>query len=154
MSNTGERIKVARKRARMTARDLGKAINKDRATIYRYEKGDIKDIPFFAIIAIADALQTTPAYLTGQTDDPRSYDARQDEFIDAPLPVDNTGNVDKAKLRADYLKLRMADPKVYQLVNDLADMTIAHQELVFNTASELAKLDRQRLTIDSADLLE
>lgn len=144
MSNTGERIKLARTRIHMNAADLGRRIGKNRATVYRYENGEIKDIPYFIIIAIADALQTTPAYLMGQSDDPRSYDDQQEEFINTPLPLDEYGEVDKTRLRRDYYQLRLADPQIFKLINDLADMTIAHQELIFRTAAELAELDRQK----------
>ena len=63
--NIGERIKARRKELRMSADKLAKAIGKDRSTIFRYEKGDIENLPLDVIEPIAKALKTTPAYLMG-----------------------------------------------------------------------------------------
>ena len=63
--NIGERIKQRRKQLRMSADDLGKKLGKDRSTIYRYEKGDIENLPLDILEPIAAALNTTPQYLMG-----------------------------------------------------------------------------------------
>lgn len=61
----GLRIKERRKDLKMSAEDLGERLGKDRSTIYRYEKGDIENLPLDLLEPIADALDTTPAYLMG-----------------------------------------------------------------------------------------
>ena len=43
--NIGERIKKRRKELEMTADELADMIGKSRATVYRYENGDIEDMP-------------------------------------------------------------------------------------------------------------
>ncbi len=63
--NIGQRIKERRKEMKMSADELGKLLGKDRSTIYRYEKGDIENLPLDILEPIADALETTPAYLMG-----------------------------------------------------------------------------------------
>ena len=63
--NIGQRIKERRKKLKMSADDLGKRLGKDRSTIYRYEKGDIENLPLDILEPIAAALNTTPAYLMG-----------------------------------------------------------------------------------------
>lgn len=63
--NIGQRIKQRRKELRMSADDLGKRLGKDRSTIYRYEKGDIENLPLDILEPIAAALNTTPQYLMG-----------------------------------------------------------------------------------------
>jgi transcriptional regulator with XRE-family HTH domain len=63
--NIGERIKKRRKELKMTADDLGNRLGKDRSTIYRYEKGDIENLPLDILEPIAEALMTTPQYLMG-----------------------------------------------------------------------------------------
>ena len=65
MSNIGDRIKEKRKELNMSADELGKCLGKDRSTIYRYEKGDIENLPLDILEPIAKALNTTPAYLMG-----------------------------------------------------------------------------------------
>lgn len=61
----GQRIKQRRKELKMSADDLGKLLGKDRSTIYRYENGDIENLPLDILEPIASALQTTPQYLMG-----------------------------------------------------------------------------------------
>lgn len=65
MTNIGYRIKEKRKELKMSADELGKRLGKDRSTIYRYEKGDIENLPLDILEPIAKALNTTPAYLLG-----------------------------------------------------------------------------------------
>lgn len=59
----GERIKTRRKELGMTAEELGDAIGRSRATIYKYEKGDIENLSHTLLIPLAEALHTTPEYL-------------------------------------------------------------------------------------------
>ena len=61
----GDRIKSRRKFLKISADDLGKRLGKDRSTIYRYEKGDIENLPLDILEPIAEALDTTPQYLMG-----------------------------------------------------------------------------------------
>lgn len=63
--NIGQRIKERRKELKMSAEELAKKLGKDRSTIYRYEKGDIENLPLDILAPIADALDTFPAYLMG-----------------------------------------------------------------------------------------
>ena len=49
----------------MSADELGKRLGKDRSTIYRYEKGEIENLPLEILEPIAKPLDTTPAYLMG-----------------------------------------------------------------------------------------
>lgn len=61
----GKRIQQRRKELRMSADELAKKLGKDRSTVYRYEKGDIENLPLDILEPIAEALETTPAYLMG-----------------------------------------------------------------------------------------
>jgi repressor LexA len=61
----GNRIKDRRKQLRMSVDELAKKLGKDRSTIYRYEKGDIENLPLDILEPIAVALETTPQYLMG-----------------------------------------------------------------------------------------
>lgn len=61
----GMRIKERRKELKMSADELAKRLGKDRSTIYRYENGDIENLPFDILEPIAEALETDPASLVG-----------------------------------------------------------------------------------------
>lgn len=70
----GERIKQRRLELDLSADDLAFELGKSRATIYRYENGDIKNMPTTILEPLADALKTTPAYLMGWTADPNDWE--------------------------------------------------------------------------------
>ncbi len=59
----GQRISARRKELRIGVDELAKRLGKDRSTIYRYEKGDIENLPLDVLEPIAKALETTPQYL-------------------------------------------------------------------------------------------
>ena len=75
----GERIKQRRLELGYTADALAKLLNKNRATIYRYENGDIENMPIDVLEPLAKALNTTPAYLMGWTDSQQSIDHKDTE---------------------------------------------------------------------------
>lgn len=62
---TGERIKQRRLELKMSVDELAKKLNKNRATIYRYESNEIENFPTSILIPLAKALETTPTYLMG-----------------------------------------------------------------------------------------
>jgi transcriptional regulator with XRE-family HTH domain len=68
----GQRIKKRRKEIGMSADKLGEIIGKNRATVFRYEKGDIENMPLDILEAIADALLITPQYLMGWEDEEKT----------------------------------------------------------------------------------
>lgn len=70
----GEKIKCMREIQEKTQEWLSLAVGTTKQTIYKYENNIIKNIPYDRISAIAQALNTTPAYLMGWTDDPIDYD--------------------------------------------------------------------------------
>lgn len=64
----GEKIKALRKRQNISVDELASKLGKNRATIYRYERGDIENLPLDTLDPLAKALHTTPAYLMGWED--------------------------------------------------------------------------------------
>ena len=77
----GDRIKDRRKYLKMSADELGKRLGKDRSTIYRYEKGDIENLPLDILEPIAEALGTTPQYLMGWEQVQKNNDIISDVVI-------------------------------------------------------------------------
>ena len=61
----GEKIKLHRIKLNLTQEELAIAANTKKQTIHKYETGIIANIPAEKIKAIADKLETTPAYLMG-----------------------------------------------------------------------------------------
>ena len=81
--NIGQRIKKRRKELRMSADELGRRLGKDRSTIYRYEKGDIENLPLDILEPIAEALLTTPQHLMGWEKVQKKNDALTDIILKA-----------------------------------------------------------------------
>lgn len=61
----GQRIKQRRKELGISADKLAEVLGKNRATIFRYENGEIENLPLDILEPIANALRTTPQYLMG-----------------------------------------------------------------------------------------
>lgn len=67
----GCRIKSLRTRLGLSIDELADKLDKNRTTVYRYENGDIENLPLGILDSLADALNTTPAHLMGW-DEPRT----------------------------------------------------------------------------------
>ena len=74
----GDRIKARRKDLKMSADELASRLGKDRSTIYRYEKGDIENLPLDILEPIAYALNTTPQYLMGWEEEKKKNNIQAD----------------------------------------------------------------------------
>ncbi|WP_352399150.1 helix-turn-helix transcriptional regulator [Anaerotignum sp.] len=63
--DVGQRMKECRMKKGLTVDELAEKLKKNRATVYRYENGDIENLPITILEPIAKALDTTPAFLMG-----------------------------------------------------------------------------------------
>ncbi|MGM9630632.1 LexA family protein [Butyricicoccus sp.] len=72
---TGERLRTLRKELGISADDVARALGVSRATVFRYEKGDIEKVPGSMLEPLAKVLHTTPAYLMGWEDNSLPADA-------------------------------------------------------------------------------
>ncbi len=65
MGDFRERLTSKRKELSLTMEDLAKKIGVTKATIQKYENGEIKNIPLRNVTKLANALNTTENYLMG-----------------------------------------------------------------------------------------
>lgn len=115
---TGSRIKERRIKLCMSADQLAEKIGKNRATIYRYEGDEIENFPLPVIEPLAKALQTTPAYLMGWTDDPsipqEEKPASKDELSVVNMTDEEIEFISVfSRLNPENRKLLLANAKVY-----------------------------------------
>lgn len=68
----GKRIKFLRTQRGMSIDELATKLGKNRTTVYRYENGDIENLPLDILNPLAEALNTTPAHLMGWGSDEMS----------------------------------------------------------------------------------
>ncbi len=96
-----ERIKQRRKELGLSAETVAEKLGISPATMYRYEKNDIKKFPIDILKPLANALNTTPAYLMGWDDEVSKY---SDEELDNEIiKVFNRLSEEKQKQALDYL---------------------------------------------------
>ena len=79
----GDRISAKRQDLGMSVDELAARLGKNRATVYRYEKGDIENMPVNVLEPLAEVLQTTPAYLMGWTPDDYDWERDLDHRLDS-----------------------------------------------------------------------
>lgn len=75
--DTGKRIKTRRKELKISAAQLAENLGLSKATIHRYENGDIKNIKMPVLEAMAEILKVNPLWLIGKStikDGHTSYD--------------------------------------------------------------------------------
>ena len=63
--NIGQRMKLRRKELKITADAVAEKLGVNRATIFRYEKGEIEKLPVEILEPLSEILRTTPSYLMG-----------------------------------------------------------------------------------------
>lgn len=86
MSDTqGRRIRKLREKQGLSLEDLGKAIGTTRQNIFKYESGDIANIPYDKLKKIAETLNTDPWYILGWEPPKKKEDSRNKDFISVPL---------------------------------------------------------------------
>ena len=78
----GNRIKARRLEIGLSVDQVADKIGKNRATVYRYESNEIEKFPLDILYPLAEALQTSPAYLMGWEN--MSGEALPDNVI--PMP--------------------------------------------------------------------
>lgn len=79
--DVGKRIRGRRKELNISVDELAKRLNKNRTTVYRYEKGDIENLPIDVLDPLAQALDTTPAHLMGWDIKPNKDTATVGELL-------------------------------------------------------------------------
>ena len=74
MNTIGDRLRWLRKeRCHLTQEIVGKYIGVGKATVQKYEKGVITNIPSDKIALLSEILETTPAFIMGWSDSPERF---------------------------------------------------------------------------------
>ena len=103
--NIGQRIKQRRKELKMSADELAQKLGKNRATIFRYENGDIENLPLDILEPIANALHTTPSPLMGWEEVQKNNDVISDIIVKLRTDAEFLSVVKKAYSSADFLSV-------------------------------------------------
>lgn len=124
----GQRIKIKRETAGMTLESLGKKVGVAAQTLSRYETGAITGIPMKRIEAIAEALDTTPAYLMGWEDELAPMTPEGQKKFDELNEIFG-GAFSKLSLDKQILiqKIVQMDDETIAALNQIADQIIARR---------------------------
>ena len=77
----GQRIKSRRKELDISAVDLAARLSMSKATIHRYENGDIKNIKVPVIESIAKELSVNPLWIIGKSEDMQVKKRCEDDLL-------------------------------------------------------------------------
>lgn len=106
---TGKRIRDRRQELGLSVPELAAKLGKNRATVYRYESDEIESVPANVIRELADALDTTPAYLMCWTNNSTPGAATVEVSNSAdPEKLPASNNLVNAPLDGAALGARMA----------------------------------------------
>jgi len=129
----GNRIKNRRKELAMTAEELADIIGKSRATVYRYENGDIENMPTNVLEPLATALYTTPAYLMGWTDDAHDWEQIGNDNGISP-PKDYTGSYE------EYVKYKVMEESD-ESIDEYYDSYYAAIDCIKESGGDVIEID-------------
>ena len=112
MVNIGRRIQDRRKELNLSIEEIAKRLNKNRTTVYRYERGDIGNLPLETLRPLAEILETTPAYLMG-------WEYKTDEDVREP-----TDDVRKAGILVTIINAEHFTEEEYEHLVDYAKFLV------------------------------
>lgn len=115
MPELKELIKTRRLEIGKTLEQVGKEMGVAKATVQRWESGEIKDMRQGKLVALAKALDVSPAYLMGWESENKKPDLETEDGLNA------------AK-RALIDKVRVMDDSTVQALNQIADSIIDKRE--------------------------
>lgn len=150
--NTGDRIKQRRLELGLSADELALRIGKSRATIYRYENGDIENMPTPILEPLAKALYTTPAQLMGWKMDDGDIgnafmaDSLEDEIDSMKSFSPSEKNHFKAYINLMEINRKKVDNytkqllSIQQMENDVA-LAAAHERTDIEVTEDMRKHD-------------
>ena len=160
----GQRIKERRLELGYSVDQLAELLNKNRATVYRYENGNIEHLPHTVLQPIANALHTTIEYLISEHEDTQksifSFNLKY-QLSENNVPQIEVANkigvspqtfntwvqgiayprMDKIQMLADYFGIRKSD-----LIEERQDTNM--------TIGERIKLRREELQMTQEELAQ
>ena len=115
----GKRIKALRENLSITQEELANRLNTTKQNIYKYENEIVTNIPSDKIEALANILNTTPAYLMGWEEKERFQkpvdineqikQAYGEEALEALQSFHQLDAIDRAEIRGEMKQMLKAD---------------------------------------------
>lgn len=126
--NVGNRIKKRRTELGLSVEDVAKMLNKNRATIYRYESNDIENLPLSILEPLSIILQTTPAFLMGWEVNEQNLGSLADKEDFQLLIGEFSAKNDEFKKRILKALLKLKDKESWELVAKIIEKLAQAEE--------------------------
>jgi len=126
--NVGNRIKKRRTELGLSVEDVAKMLNKNRATIYRYESNDIENLPLSILEPLSIILQTTPAFLMGWEVNEQNLGSLADKEEFQLLIGEFSAKNDEFKKRILKALLKLKDKESWELVAKIIEKLAQAEE--------------------------
>lgn len=126
--NVGSRIKKRRTELGLSVEDVAKMLNKNRATIYRYESNDIENLPLSILEPLSIILQTTPAFLMGWEVNEQNLGSLTDNEEFQLLIGQFSAKNDEFKKRIVKGLLKLKDKESWELVAKIIEKLAKAEE--------------------------
>ena len=123
-SEIGKRIQQRRKALNISVVDVAEYTGLSKATIHRYENGNIKDIKLPTIDAISSILNVNPAWLIGKSENMERRGGKTTNLIDSLnhfINYVNNSNYLTVGTRQATEKEKYNLIKILQLAKDILD---------------------------------
>lgn len=108
MSTLGDKIRDRRVQLGMSVDELAQRLNKDRATVYRYENNEIKNVPIDMVGELARALDISPMFLMGWDEKAKPAAQVDDELEEIFESIRRLTPANRAKC-LELVRLYLAD---------------------------------------------
>ena len=123
---TGDKIRALRIENRMSQEDLGNIIGVQKSAVHKYETGLIVNLKKSVIAKLADALDTTPAYLMGWEDEAQNPTPDRDwgePLLDAYAEAEKPTQV----AACNVLQIPYVDPENHEVEPETEVFRISDQ---------------------------
>lgn len=138
----GERIKALRQEQNYSVDEMAKRAGISRATYYRYESADAENLPIKTIKVIAKALNTTPEYILGLTDDKRTKEWSMIESYNENLKLRHEASLKLRQEIYEFIASNSTKVPYLQLLNLIKFIGRKHPEYLEGAYLVLDQLDK------------
>lgn len=107
--NIGDTIRSLRVKNHLTVEELANRVGKSRATMYRYENGDIENVPYTILVPIANALGVDPTVLLNVD--------KNTENENAPYMVNEGNSKSTIRFMNQFRDTEFSEDEMTELIN-------------------------------------
>lgn len=148
--NVGQTIKKIRTERGISVDELATKLGKNRATIYRYERGDIENMPLEVLEPLSKALNTTPSHLMGWEKNDEDFSSQEDISLGNFIKLFRSRNRMTLDELSSELDVSIDDLKTYE-ANDVPLSIDAIKLIISHCEKIISNLNKTKTTEDACN---